>query len=98
MLFFSELRIEAIIIIIKGFKSSIGWNFGKNKKSTHLFDPFTSIPVMGTNNKKTKKTINNIMETLNKLSRSNSEKKNYKKKTNYDKKQMFKKEVIIICI
>ena len=92
LLFFSELKIVAIITIIKGFKSSIGWNFGKNKKSNHLFDPFTSIPVIGTNNKKTKKTINNIMETLNKLSCFNSEKKIIKKKPIMIKNKCLKKK------
>ena len=68
MLFFSELRIEAIITIIKGFKSSIGWNLGKKKKSNHLFDPLTSTPIIGTNVKKIKQTKNNMIEILNRLS------------------------------
>ena len=41
----------AIMIIKKGFNSSIGWNLGKKNKSIHLFDPFTSTPIIGTNNK-----------------------------------------------
>ena len=33
-----------MVIIIKGFKISIGWNLGKNPKLSHLLDPFTSTP------------------------------------------------------
>ena len=71
---------KAIIIIINGFKSSIGWNLGKKKKSNHLFDPLTSIPIIGTRVKKTKQTINKINEILNKLSSLIDEKKTMKKK------------------
>ena len=80
MLFFSELKIEAIIIIIKGFKSSMGWNLGKKKNSNHLFDPLTSTPIIGTNVKKIKQTKNSMIEILNRLSLLIDEKKNYKKK------------------
>ena len=48
------LRTVAKIIIKKGFKTSIGWNLGKKNKSIHLFEPFTSIPIIGTNNKENK--------------------------------------------
>ena len=39
-------------IIVKGLTSSIGWNLGKKNKSSHLLDPFTSVPKIGTKNKK----------------------------------------------
>ena len=42
-------KIIAKIMIKKGFKISIGWNLGKKNKSIHLFDPFTSTPIIGTN-------------------------------------------------
>ena len=80
MLFFSELKIEAIIIMIKGFKSSMGWNLGKKKNSNHLFDPLTSIPIIGTNIKKIKQTKNSMIEILNRLSLLIDEKKIIKKK------------------
>ena len=80
MLFFSELKIEAIIIIIKGFKSSMGWNLGKKKNSNHLFDPLTSEPIIGTSVKKIKQTKNSIIEILNRLSLFIDEKKIIKKK------------------
>ena len=38
--FFFKLKIIDIIIIKKGFTNSIGWNLGKNGKSSHLEDPF----------------------------------------------------------
>ena len=79
MLFFSELRIEAMITIIKGFKSSIGWNLGKKKRSSHLFDPLTSTPTIGTNVREMKQIKNNIIEILNRLSLSIDEKKIIKK-------------------
>ena len=60
--------------IKKGFKSSIGWNLGKNGMSNHLFDPFTSVPKKGTRINKKKKIINNILEILIKLSLFNDEK------------------------
>ena len=47
-------RILEITIIKKGFNNSIGWNLGKKNKSIHLFDPFTSIPIIGTKNKEIK--------------------------------------------
>ena len=74
MLFFSELKIEAIIIIIKGFKTSIGWNLGKNKKSTQRLDPLTSTPIIGTKAKKTKQIKNNTVDTLYKFFSFNTEK------------------------
>ena len=50
--------------IKNGFKSSIGWNLGKNIKSIHLFDPFTSTPAIGTKIKKNKHNTNKIFEIL----------------------------------
>ena len=45
----------------------------------HLFDPFTSIPITGTNDKEIKQTKNNIIEIINKLSLLIDEKKIIKK-------------------
>ena len=67
LIFFSKLKIDAIIIIINGFKTSMGWNLGKNNKSIHLFDPFTSTPIKGTSNKETKQITNSKFEIINKL-------------------------------
>ena len=47
-------KIVAKITIKKGFKTSIGWNLGKKNKSIHLFEPFTSAPIIGTKNKEIK--------------------------------------------
>ena len=58
----------ANIIIKKGFNTSIGWNRGKENKSIHLFDPFTSMPIIGTKNKEIKATKKRIMEYLNNCS------------------------------
>ena len=61
LLYFWLLKIELMKIIKKGLTSSIGWNRGNKYKSIHLLDPFTSIPIIGTNirnineNKKTTK-------------------------------------------
>ena len=52
--FFSLHKIVEIKIIIKGLTSSMGWNLGKKKRLSHLFDPFTSVPKTGTRNKKNK--------------------------------------------
>ena len=79
MLFFSELKIEATIIIINGFKTSIGWNLGKNKKSTQRLDPLTSTPIIGTKAKKTKQIRNNMVDILYKFFWFNAEKKIIKK-------------------
>ena len=79
LLFFSELKIEATIIIINGFKTSIGWNLGKNKKSTQRLDPLTSTPIIGTKAKKIKQIRNNTVDTLYKFFWFNAEKKIIKK-------------------
>ena len=53
--------------IKKGLTISTGWNLGKNIKSNHLFDPFTSIPRKGTNSKLRNATKNNINESFVKI-------------------------------
>ena len=58
-------RIVANITIKNGFNNSIGWNLGKNNKSIHLFDPFTSIPIIGTKNNKIREIKNKKIEYLN---------------------------------
>ena len=78
--------------IVKGFKSSIGWNLGKKKKSNHLFEPFTSVPIIGTNNKKIKQTINKKIENLNKLFWLIKEKKIIKKNPKQIKNKCLKKK------
>ena len=50
--------------IKKGFTISTGWNLGKNIKSSHLFDPFTSIPRKGTSSKLKNETKNKINESF----------------------------------
>ena len=50
-LLFLIVSINDNATIKKGLTISTGWNLGKNIKSNHLFDPFTSIPINGTNNK-----------------------------------------------
>ena len=47
-------KMVAKITTKNGFKTSIGWNLGKKNKSIHLFDPLTSMPIMGTKSKATK--------------------------------------------
>ena len=49
---FSLHKIEEIKIIINGLTNSIGWNLGRKKRLSHLFDPFTSAPKIGTKNKR----------------------------------------------
>tara|TARA_Y100000741_G_scaffold247398_1_gene190044 strand:+ start:4734 stop:4973 length:240 start_codon:yes stop_codon:yes gene_type:complete len=58
-------RIVDRVIIKKGFKTSIGWNLGKKNKSIHLFEPFTSAPIIGTKNKKIKDIKKRNIEYLN---------------------------------
>ena len=58
-------RMVANIIIKNGFNISIGWNLGKKNKSIHLFDPFTSIPKIGTKNKKIKEIKKKIIQYFN---------------------------------
>ena len=62
ILIFSVQRIVAKKTIKKGFKTSIGWNLGKKRKSIHLLEPLTSIPIIGTNNKEIKEIKKSIIE------------------------------------
>ena len=50
--------------IKNGLTISTGWNLGKNNKSSHLFDPFTSIPRKGTSSKLKNETKNKINESF----------------------------------
>ena len=56
--------IKAIIIIKKGLINSTGCSLGKNIKSNHLVDPFTSTPIKGTRSNKIKDNKNIKIETL----------------------------------
>ena len=76
-------RIVVKNIIKKGFKTSIGWNLGKKIKSIHLWEPFTSIPIIGTKNREKKDIKKRIIEYLNNLSFF----KRGKNKNNYDSNQ-----------
>ncbi len=62
------LKIILIKIIKKGLTNSIGWNLGKKYKSIHLFEPFTSIPIIGTKIKKIKENKKIIIEYFNSFS------------------------------
>ena len=67
-------RILARTIIKNGFKTSIGWNLGKKNKSIHLFEPFTSTPIIGTKIKENNDIKKRIIEYLNNWSVLNEEK------------------------
>ena len=67
-------RIIATIMTKKGFKTSIGWNLGKKNKSIHLFDPFTSTPIIGTKTRDNIEIKKRIIEYFNNLFVSNEEK------------------------
>ena len=67
-------KIIARIMIKKGFKTSIGWNLGKKNKSIHLFDPFTSTPIIGTKTRDKVEIKKRIIEYFNNLFVSNEEK------------------------
>ena len=54
----------ARITIINGLTSSIGWNLGKKNKLSQRLAPLTSVPIIGTNNKKTKEIKNKKIERL----------------------------------
>ena len=47
-LFWLRIIIFATNRINKGLTNSIGWNLGKKGKSSHLFEPLTSTPNIGT--------------------------------------------------
>ena len=61
----SKLNTKAITTIVKGFKTSIGWNLGKKNNSIHLFDPFTSIPTKGTSKSAMKQITKRNLEIKN---------------------------------
>ena len=67
-------RIVARITTKNGFKTSIGWNLGKKNKSIHLFDPFTSTPIIGTKKRDKKEIKKRIIEYSNNFFFSNEEK------------------------
>ena len=67
-------RIIARIMTKKGFRTSIGWNLGKKNKSIHLFDPFTSTPIIGTKTRDNIEIKKRIIEYFNNLFVSNEEK------------------------
>ena len=62
--FLSIDNINEVKRIKKGFNVSIGWNLGNDPKLNHLFDPFTSIPIIGTSTNAIKAKKNNIMDSL----------------------------------
>ena len=73
-LLFWIVNIKDIVTIKKGFMISIGWNLGKNMKSSHLLEPFTSVPKKGTNNKLKNASKNNIRDNFVKIFWSKKEK------------------------
>ena len=73
--FFSIHKIVAIKIMTKGFTSSIGWNLGRKKRLSHLLDPFTSTPIIGTKIKKKIEMKNRYKDILNRFFSLNEEKK-----------------------
>ena len=58
---------QSKIMIKKGFTISIGCNLGKKNKSNHLFDPFTSVPIIGTKSNKMKDNKKIYIESLYKI-------------------------------
>ena len=65
----------AIKIIANGLTSSIGWNLGKKNKSSHLLEPFTSVPIIGTKNKKNNDIKNNRIDNVKSVFLFKDEKK-----------------------
>ena len=63
-LLFWSVSIRDKVTIKKGLTISIGWNLGKKNKSSHLLEPFTSIPKKGTSNKLKNVMKNKIIENL----------------------------------
>ena len=61
-------KITDRITIKKGFNISIGWNRGKKNRSIHLFDPLTSTPIKGTENRKSNEIKKRIEESINRYS------------------------------
>ena len=68
LVYFSLLKIKLIRIIKNGLTNSIGWNLGNILKSSHLRALFTSIPIIGTKNKKTKEIMKITGEILKSFS------------------------------
>ena len=95
---FSKLKDVAITTIIKGFKISIGWNLGRKKISSHLLDPFTSVPMKGTKIKEIKKIKKKRYDNKNNLFFSKIEKKKHCEYSNWNKYTVLKKKKIIICV
>jgi len=62
-------------IIVKGLTRSIGRNLGKKNKSSHLLDPFTSVPIIGTKNKKNKDIKNKKIDNVKSIFLFKEEKK-----------------------
>ena len=62
ILVFSVQRMVDKKTIKKGLRTSIGWNLGKKNRSIHLFEPLTSIPIIGTNTNEIKETKKNTIE------------------------------------
>ena len=90
--FLSKDIIKEITITKKGFKVSIGWNLGNDPISNHLFDPLTSIPIKGTNNKLIKAKKKSITEILIKNFWFNKEKTKIKSIPIVTKSKCFKKK------
>ena len=67
-LLFLIVNINDNVTIKKGLIISTGWNLGKNTKSSHLFEPLTSMPRKGTSNKLKNATKNKINENFIKIS------------------------------
>ena len=62
-------------MIKKGLTNSIGWNLGNKYKSIHLFEPLTSIPIIGTRNKKINENKKIIIENFKSFSWLTEERK-----------------------
>ena len=61
------VNIKDNVTIKKGLIISTGWNLGKKIKSSHLFEPFTSIPKKGTSIKLKNAIKNKIIENFVKI-------------------------------
>ena len=66
-MFFSLLKIVARKTIVKGLTISMGWNLGKNIKSSQRFAPLTSVPIIGTKSKNNIEVKNKKIESLNRF-------------------------------
>ena len=64
---FLIVSINDNVTIKNGLTISTGWNLGKKKKSSHLFDPLISTPKNGTKNKLTNATKNKNNENFVKI-------------------------------